>query len=213
MRPQLAVAEQMVELGRRHIDQEQDQNPNLDRREAMPGEASDHVRQEIAYRIVLDQPEPDQMLDQAGDKDDRPVNDRLEQDRPDQRGPIVAAKKGHRVGDQHRLTNDKRPGGGEHEAGKGDGVVGEDQIRRQHDQIEADKKEDRRRQYLAQLMCKPAARPATQPGRRIVRFRMNLKFRNIAIGPTRRVPHPPFPAYFAANPPLGAPATPAGCRL
>ncbi|HSZ96907.1 MAG TPA: hypothetical protein VK767_11370 [Bradyrhizobium sp.] len=60
------------------------------------------------------------------------------------------------------------PGGGEHEAGEGDGVVGEDQICRQHDQVEADNKEDRRRQDLVQLVQKSDARAAAEPAAGLV---------------------------------------------
>jgi hypothetical protein len=69
------------------------------------------------------------------------------------------------LGDQHRLADDERRSRGDHEAGEGDGVLGEDQIRRQYDQAEADKEEDRRRQHLPQLVQKPGARPAAEPGR------------------------------------------------
>src|SRR5271168_2840140 len=66
--PQLAVAEQMVELGRCHIDQEQNQYPNLDRGEAIPAEGCNHVRQKAAYWIVVDKREFDEMFEQANDK-------------------------------------------------------------------------------------------------------------------------------------------------
>src|SRR5712691_2863452 len=81
--PQLAVPEQVVELGCRHIDQEQDQYPKLDRDEAMPGEGRDHVGEEVSHRIVVDQPKPDEVLEQACDEHNGPVYDRLEQDRLD----------------------------------------------------------------------------------------------------------------------------------
>ncbi len=90
--PQLAVAEQVVELGSRHIDREHDQCPNLDRSEAIPGKGRDHVRQEGFHRVVLDQAEPDKMLDQPGDEHGDPVHRGLEQDRLDQRRAVVAAE-------------------------------------------------------------------------------------------------------------------------
>jgi hypothetical protein len=46
--PELAFAEQMIELGRCLIDYEQNQYPKLDRDEAMPVEGRNHVRQEGA---------------------------------------------------------------------------------------------------------------------------------------------------------------------
>src|SRR5271165_1908132 len=79
--PQLALAEQVVELGGRHIDQEQDQYPELDRGKAMPGEDRDHVRQEAAHGVVIDEPEMHESLKQACDEDDGPVDECLEQDR------------------------------------------------------------------------------------------------------------------------------------
>src|SRR6266446_3686067 len=74
--PQLALAEQVIELGRRHIDQEQDQYPKLDRGEAMPGEGRHHVRQEVSRWVVLDEPEPHEMLEQASDEHNGPVYER-----------------------------------------------------------------------------------------------------------------------------------------
>src|SRR6266849_3202145 len=116
--PQLTVAEQVAELGCRHIDQEQDQYPKLDCHEAMPGESRHHVRQEVAHTVALDEPEPDEMLEQPSDEHYSPVHDRLEQYWLDQRRPIVAAEKGQRVGDQHRLADDECRGGGKHEVAK-----------------------------------------------------------------------------------------------
>jgi hypothetical protein len=58
----------------------------------------------------------------------RPNDDRLEQDRLDQRSAIVVAQKGHRIGDQHCLADDERRRGGEHEIAEGDQVTGEDQV-------------------------------------------------------------------------------------
>jgi len=53
----------MVELGCRYIDQEQDQNPNLDREKTMRGERGDHVRGEVSYGIVRDEPKLDKFLE------------------------------------------------------------------------------------------------------------------------------------------------------
>jgi hypothetical protein len=88
---------------------------------------------------------------------DGPVDKRLEQDWLDQRPPVVAAKNGHRVGDQHCLSDDKRSGG-EHEVTEGGEVLGEDEVRRKHDQVEADKKEDCRRQDFARSKKAPTRR-------------------------------------------------------
>src|SRR5277367_1584810 len=110
----------MVEFGCRHINQEQNQYPNLDRGETMPGKDRYHVLQEAAGGVVLDEPETHESLEQASEEHDGPVNERLEQDRLDQRGPVVTAEEGHRVGDQHRLADDERSGGGEHKAAERD---------------------------------------------------------------------------------------------
>ena len=71
--PQLAVAEEMVEFGRRDIDQKQNQYPDLDRGKAVPGKGRGHVRQKLAHWIVLDQPEPDEVFEQPRNENDGPV--------------------------------------------------------------------------------------------------------------------------------------------
>ena len=63
----------MIEFGRRDIDQEQNQYPDLDRGEAMPGKGRNHVRQKLSGRIVLDQPEANKMFEQPCDEYDGPV--------------------------------------------------------------------------------------------------------------------------------------------
>ena len=57
--PQLASAEQTVELRRRYIDQKQNQYPNLDRGEVIPTEGRSQVRQELTERMALHEPELD----------------------------------------------------------------------------------------------------------------------------------------------------------
>ena len=70
------------------------------------------------------------MLEQACNEHHGPIDDRLEQDRLDQRSAIVVAQKGHRIGDQHCLANAERRRGGEHGIAEGDQVIGEDQVNR-----------------------------------------------------------------------------------
>src|SRR6516165_4077531 len=65
--PQLALTKQMIELGRRLINQEQNEYPELDRDEAMPVERRNHVRQECPEWMVLNQPEADPVFKQARD--------------------------------------------------------------------------------------------------------------------------------------------------
>src|SRR6516164_9962074 len=89
--PELALTEQVIELGRRLINQEQNEYPELDRDKAMPVEYRNHVRQECPKWMVLDKPEPDPVFEQARDKHDGPIECRFEQDRPDQWRAIVAA--------------------------------------------------------------------------------------------------------------------------
>jgi len=81
-----------------------------------------------------------------------PVNGRLVQDRLDQRSPIVAAEKRHCAGDQHRLADDERRHLSQHEVTDGDVIFGDEEVRREHNEVEADKKEDRRRQHLAKFV-------------------------------------------------------------
>ena len=89
--PELALAEQVIELGRRLINQKQSENPKLDRDETMPVEHRDDVWQECPKWMVLDKPEPDPVFEQARDKHDGPIECRFEQDRPNQWRAIVAA--------------------------------------------------------------------------------------------------------------------------
>jgi hypothetical protein len=65
-------------------------------------------------RITLDEREVHETLEQACEEHNHPVKRRLEQDRSDQLRPIVATEERHRIGDQHRLADDKRPNCGEH---------------------------------------------------------------------------------------------------
>jgi hypothetical protein len=87
--PELVLAKEMVEFGRRHIDQKHDQYPDLDRDKATPLEGRNHVRQEGAEWMVFDKREPDPVFEQARDKHDGPIENRLEEDRLDQRRAIV----------------------------------------------------------------------------------------------------------------------------
>ena len=114
----------MVEFGRRHVDQEQNQYPNLNRGEAMPLEGRDHVRQETAQWIVFDEPETNEMFEQAGDEHDGPIEKRLEQDRPNQRRVIIAANRARGVGDEHCFSDDERRGRREHEIEELGAVIG-----------------------------------------------------------------------------------------
>jgi len=76
--PQLALTKEMVEFGRRDVDQEQNQDPDLDRGKAMPGKGRGHMRQKLSNRIVLDQPEPDKVFKHARNEYDSPVKYRFE---------------------------------------------------------------------------------------------------------------------------------------
>src|SRR6516162_7409757 len=161
--PELALTEQMVELGRCLVDQEQNEYPELDRDEAMPVERRNHVRQECPEWMVLDKPEPDPVFEQARDKHDRPIEGRFKQDRPDQWRAIVAADRFRRVSDQHCFSDDERRAGSQHEAAERRTIIGNEQVRCQHDQVKADEKEDRRRQHLAQLAQQEGTDPARDP--------------------------------------------------
>lgn len=125
---QLAAAEQIIELGGGDVDKKQNQDPDLDRREVVPGERGDQVRQEAPERMVLDEPEPDELFEQAGDEHHRPIDDGLEQDRLDQRCAIVPANERHGVGNEDRFCDDEGSASREHEVADGNGIVGENQI-------------------------------------------------------------------------------------
>src|SRR6516162_10780263 len=161
---QLALAEESIELGCRQVNQKQNEYPNLDRGKAMPTEDRSQVRQEFAQGMAVHE-KLDEGLEQASDEHKDPVHERFVQDRLEQRRAIVAAKERHRVGDQHRLADNEPRSGGEHEVADGNSVIGEDQIGRQYDQVEADQEEYHRRQDFAQLMQKPCTQPANTRGR------------------------------------------------
>ena len=82
--PELTFTEQVIELGRCLVDQEQNEYPELDRDKAVPVERRNHVGQECPERMVFDKPEADPMFKQARDKNDGPIECRFEQDRPNQ---------------------------------------------------------------------------------------------------------------------------------
>ena len=107
---------------------------------------------EIARRIAFDDGVVNETLQQAREEDDHCVEDRLEQDRPDERRSIVTSDVWHRIGDQHRLADDERSDRGDHEVEGRGAVIGEEKIGRKHDEVEADEKEERRRQRLARLV-------------------------------------------------------------
>jgi hypothetical protein len=67
--PQLALAEQMVELACRYIDQEQHHNPKLDRDKAVPGKGCYLVPEKTAEYIVSAEQILDPMFDHAGNED------------------------------------------------------------------------------------------------------------------------------------------------
>src|SRR6516164_3035569 len=161
--PELSFTKQVIELGRRLINHEHNEYPELDRDEVMPIKRRNHVRQECPKWMVFHQPEPDPVFEQARDKHDGPVESRFEQDRPDQRCAIVAADRSRRVGDQYGFSDDERSAGNKHEAAERRTVIGNQQVRRQQDQAKADEKEDRRRQHFAQLAQQEDTDPAHNP--------------------------------------------------
>jgi hypothetical protein len=91
-------------------------------------------------------------LDDAREEDNDPVKGSLVQDRLGQRGPVIPSQIGHRIGDQDRLPDDECCNRGEHKAANGGRIIGEQEARRKHDEIEADKEEDGRRRRFARLV-------------------------------------------------------------
>ena len=73
----------------------------------MPRERGDQISDKVARWIVLDQREVHETLEQACKKHNDPVKHGLEQDRSDQRRPIVATEERHRIGDQHRFADNE----------------------------------------------------------------------------------------------------------
>ena len=71
--PELALTEQMIELGRRHINQEQYQYPKLDCDKAIPGKGRYRVRYKSAEYIMSAKPISDPMFEQADDEDRSPI--------------------------------------------------------------------------------------------------------------------------------------------
>src|SRR6516164_9003977 len=190
--PELAFTKQVIELGRRLINHEHNQYPELNGDEAMPIKRCNHVRQECPKWVVFDQPEPDPVFEQACDKHEGPVESRFEQDWPDQWCAIVAADRLRRVGNQHGFSDHERPAGNKHEAAECRTVIGNEQVRRQQDQVKGDEKEDRRRQHLAQF----AQQEGTDPARNLDGCLSCLNGR-LAWGlinlQNRRAPHSPPP--------------------
>jgi hypothetical protein len=137
----------------------------LDRNKAIPREGLNQVRHKGAQRVVFDKPIPDEMFEQAGNEYDGPIKGRLEQDRTDQRRTIVVADRSRRVGDQHRFSDNERRSRRQHKAPERDIVLGEEQVRRQPDRVEADKEEDRRRQDFAKLVQQKGAGTTQEAGR------------------------------------------------
>jgi hypothetical protein len=68
------------------------------------------------------------------------------------------------VGDQHRLADNERCDCGEHEIADCNGILGDEEIRRENNEVEADKKEYCRRQYFKEFVQKPGANPTYGPG-------------------------------------------------
>src|SRR5262249_28360067 len=95
-----------------------------------------------------------------------PIDRRLEQDWLDERRPIEKLDERRGVGGDHSLTDDQCCQGGEHEIADRSAVVGDQQIRRQNDEVEADEEEYRRRQgapQLVQYSCANAPRKHQTP--------------------------------------------------
>ena len=90
--------------------------------------------------MVFDKPEPNPVFEQARDKHDGPIECRFEQDRPDQWRAIVATDRSRRVSNQHGFSDDERAAGNKHEAAERRTIIGNEQVRRQHDQVKADEK-------------------------------------------------------------------------
>ena len=104
-----------------------------------------------------------QPFEQARQKYHDPIKCGLELNRPDQSGAIVTSQQRNFIGDQYRLADDQRTQCREHEVAEPYYVMGDEQVARQRDKVEADKKEDRRRQRIAPSCRSRAPIPCPSP--------------------------------------------------
>src|SRR6516165_5206325 len=186
--PELAFTKQVIELGRYLVNKKENQYPELDRDKVMPVEGRSHVRQECPKRMVFDKPEADPVFKQTRDEHDGPIEKRFEQDRPNQLRAIEAADRSRSVGDKHCFSDDERPAGNQHEAAECCTIIGNEQVRRQQDQVKPDEKEYRRRQHFAQLAQHEGSDPVRDPDGCMSCFDGLLEVGGISVQ-NRRAPH------------------------
>ena len=91
-------------------------------------------------------------LYQAREKYRDPVDRCLEQDWLNQWRAIEEPKERHRIRGDHGFADHEGRHGSEHEIADRDGVVGDEEVRRQYNEIEADEKEDCWDQCLPEFM-------------------------------------------------------------
>ena len=141
-------AEEMTELRHRDVDQKEHKYPKRNCGETLPGEVRDQIGRKITRPIPVNDRKMHEAFGQARNDRRNPVDGRLEQDRLDERGPVEDLEEGHRVGSDYSLADDKRRYRSKHETADGDGIAGDEEVRRQNDEVETDEKEYCRRQRL-----------------------------------------------------------------
>ena len=146
--PQLAVADQRIEFAGGHVEQEADEDPDLHGDEAVPGEVGkDHLVDLVeAARAEGD---IDDLLQEPHDQHDDGIEDRLVEDRLDQRRTAELVDDADLVDDQHHLADDQRRRTGQHEAAEVEPVIVRQQVGGEDDQVEGDEEVRGGRQQVA----------------------------------------------------------------
>ena len=110
-----------------------------------------------------------------------PVDRGFEEDRLDEWGSIEQSEERHRVGGDPRLGDDERRHGREHEIAHSDGIVGDEEIRRENDEIEANEEEECRRQRSAELVQNASADAPRKSGNAAGPSRRQFDMRAVAF--------------------------------
>jgi hypothetical protein len=143
--PHFRRAQEMSEFRRSDVDQKEHEHPEGNRAEAPPSEVGDQIGREITRPVPFNYRETHETLDQPRNYRRNPIASRLEQDWLDERSPVEDLDEWHRIRSDHGIADDKRGHCSKHEITDGDGIVGDEEVCRQNNEVETDEEEDRRR--------------------------------------------------------------------
>ena len=158
---ELTLADQGIEFGRGHVDQETDEDPEMDRDEPVPCEVEDRVPERRTEATGVDGERHDLLRDTHDQHDDR-VEDRLVENRPDQRAAAKLVDESNLVDHQNDLGHHQRGRRGQDKVRQIEPDILDRRMGGEGDQVEDDEEIDHRRKHMPNQLRTGMDRPTFQ---------------------------------------------------